>query len=330
VAVTVTHATVATLPDEAGAEINKDQWNEGHTVSGLGTMAEANTADYTTTAGLTAYLASPPAIGGTAAAAGTFTALTGTSGSITGITAFSTGQLGSTLSIRWGASVNDLVTLTTGGTFAGASNAAGTKWQLVLAAIPTFRLASDGEIGWNSTTNLGGGALDTFMVRGGAANSVKFGGVTGATTTSRTEINKTVTGIADATATTIFTLTVPNGNHSGNVEVTLNGIIGAGGAIGVNEASASIKYNVAFTRTTGANMVAVISAAYASSGSAAVAGATSCTVAMDLGAVAGAAGASNTVAIRGTITKGGGASANHIGLSHAVLLNANASGATIA
>lgn len=29
----ITHATTATLPDESGAEINKDQWNEAHTVT---------------------------------------------------------------------------------------------------------------------------------------------------------------------------------------------------------------------------------------------------------------------------------------------------------
>jgi hypothetical protein len=39
-AVTITHATTATLPDQPGVEINKDQWNEGHSVSGLGALAE--------------------------------------------------------------------------------------------------------------------------------------------------------------------------------------------------------------------------------------------------------------------------------------------------
>lgn len=43
--VSVTHATVATLPDQAGAEINKDEWNEAHTVSGLGDLAELDNID---------------------------------------------------------------------------------------------------------------------------------------------------------------------------------------------------------------------------------------------------------------------------------------------
>jgi hypothetical protein len=42
-AVSVTHSTVATLPDEAGAEVNKAEWNAPHTVTGLGTMATQDT-----------------------------------------------------------------------------------------------------------------------------------------------------------------------------------------------------------------------------------------------------------------------------------------------
>lgn len=45
-AVQVVHSTVATLPDEPGAEINKAEWNAAHTVTGLGTAATANTGDF--------------------------------------------------------------------------------------------------------------------------------------------------------------------------------------------------------------------------------------------------------------------------------------------
>lgn len=38
-AVTVTHATVATGADDPTKEINKGEWNAGHTVAGLGTLA---------------------------------------------------------------------------------------------------------------------------------------------------------------------------------------------------------------------------------------------------------------------------------------------------
>lgn len=50
-AVSVTHSTTATLPDEAGAEINKAEWNAAHTVTGLGTMAEQNSTAVSITGG---------------------------------------------------------------------------------------------------------------------------------------------------------------------------------------------------------------------------------------------------------------------------------------
>lgn len=45
-AVVVTHSTVATLPDEPGAEVNKAEWNANHQIVGLGTAAEAATTDF--------------------------------------------------------------------------------------------------------------------------------------------------------------------------------------------------------------------------------------------------------------------------------------------
>jgi hypothetical protein len=60
-AVTVTHAKVATLPDEPGAEVNKAEWNDNHVVTGLGTAAEAATTDFdaagVAAAGDTAHIA---------------------------------------------------------------------------------------------------------------------------------------------------------------------------------------------------------------------------------------------------------------------------------
>jgi hypothetical protein len=296
VAVTVTHSTVATLPDEPGAEVNAAEWNANHSIAGLGTMAEANTTDYAALAGAT----------------------------FTGAVVLPDGLI----------SAPSL--LFTGDTATGWYQSGANQWAWTTGANATLQLQSNGvRVGsggafvWVSAASAVGGSIDTAIARA-AANSLVFAG-TGAAgaATSRTEINKAVTGIADATATAVFTVTVPNGAHSANVEVTLNGSIGAGGAIGANEATASIKYNVAIARTAGVNAVAVISAAYGSSGSAAVAGATSITVAGDLGAISGAVGAANTFTIRVTVTKGGGTSANHTCTAHAVLVNANASGVTI-
>jgi len=150
-----------------------------------------------------------------------------------------------------------------------------------------------------------------------------------AAASSNTKKLASIASIADATATTVFTVTVPNAAHSASIEVVLTGSLGAGGAIGANEATGTIKYNISVARTAGVNAVANISAAYGSSTSA-VAGATTITVAGTLGAITGAVGASNTFTIQVTITKGGGASANHTCKATAEIINANATGISIA
>jgi hypothetical protein len=180
-----------------------------------------------------------------------------------------------------------------------------------------------------STTSDPAGSSDTAYGRAGP-NSIAYSETgTAGSAVSRTEINKEVTGIADATATTVFTVTIPNAAHSASVNVTLNGRLGAGGAIGADEATGTISYIVSVARTAGANAVASISSAYGSATSS-VAGAATITVAGTLGAVSGAVGAANTFTIRVTITKGSGASANHKCTATAALLNANATGITIA
>lgn len=161
-----------------------------------------------------------------------------------------------------------------------------------------------------------------------AGPTVNYNGSAGAADTS-TEFVKTVTGIANATATTVATITIPNSANSGTVHFKLTGSLGTGGAIGANEATQSISYDVGVTRTGGVNAVAVISTAYGSSGSVQVAGATTITVTAALQAVSGAVGATNTIALQVTITRGGGSSTNHTCLVRATVDNANASGITL-
>lgn len=55
--VTVKHSTVATLPDEAGAEVNKAEWNANHTIAGLGSAAESATTDFDAAGAATAAVA---------------------------------------------------------------------------------------------------------------------------------------------------------------------------------------------------------------------------------------------------------------------------------
>jgi hypothetical protein len=308
-AVVVTHNTAA---DGTFSAAGSAAWDENHAVAGLGTMAEEAAADYTTTAGLTAYLASPPAIGGTAPAAVTATTLiAGTSPTTLGNGTAATHTLATNLS---GATDPSIV-------FANAQvglNVSGT--DQVVAGNGFARVAGALQF---VDSNCG--------IARAAINSLVFGVSVGAgAAISRTEINKTVTGITDAAATVTFTVTIPNAAHTATVEFELTGIIGAGGAIGAHEAAATTSGKIIVTRTAGVNAVAsAVSTAFGAV-AANVAGATTVTVAAAVSAISGAVGATNTFTINVTITKAGGSSANHICLCYAKVMNANASGVTIA
>lgn len=181
-----------------------------------------------------------------------------------------------------------------------------------------------------SGTSTASSSADTSMSRAGASNSWAFcdGGSGSGQAVSRAELNKKVSSIADNTATDVLTVTIPNAAHSGQLYIELCGSLGAGGAVGANEATAVNCYTVAFTRTAGVNAVATISAA-SGAAACAVAGAATATCTGTLSAVTGAAGASNSFTVKATIARSGGSSANHTCLVYAKLMNANASGITI-
>jgi hypothetical protein len=312
-AVVVTHNTPA---DGTFSASGSAAWDEDHAVAGLGTMAEQAAADYTTTAGLTAYLASPPAIGGTAAAA-----VTGTTVTATGAIVPKLGTTSAVAIMPTGGDGNDGIYFPSISTMAWVQN--GTERVRFI----------DSGLSILSGFLAIGPAADTNIARV-AANSLQFGagssGNGAGATTSRTEINKTVTGITDAAATATFTVTIPNAAHTATIEFELTGIIGAGGAIGAHEAAATTSGKIIVTRTAGVNAVAsAVSTAFGAV-AANVAGATTVTVAAAVSAISGAVGAANTFTINVTITKAGGSSANHICLCYAKVMNANASGVTIA
>ena len=171
-----------------------------------------------------------------------------------------------------------------------------------------------------------------MMVRGGVANAIVFSGATAGAgvVTSRTEINKAVTAFTDAVAKATFTVTVPNAAHSATLQVQFAASMGAGGAIGANEATGTISYDFAIARTAGVATVITASVAYGSAVSA-VAGADTLTVTAAASAVGGANSATQTFTIDVTISKVGiGAEDNHTCLCYAKLMNANATGVTIA
>jgi hypothetical protein len=171
---------------------------------------------------------------------------------------------------------------------------------------------------------------NTGIAASGAAGFLQGGG-TGDIGTNRTsyKLLKAVTSIADNTATAAITVTIPNAAHSAMLNLKLAGSLGAGGAIGANEANASIEYNIAIARTAGLATVATISSAFGSASSS-VAGAATITISAAASSLTGANSAQQTFTVNVTIARGSGSSTNHTCLVCAELLNANASGITIA
>lgn len=186
-------------------------------------------------------------------------------------------------------------------------------------------LAAASVFAFNSTT-LGSGSTDIIVARAGA-NSLRFS-QGAATTASRTEINKATSAIANAVATTVLTVTVPNAAHSASLEVRVTGSLGTGGAIGANEATATNTYVIGITRTPGVATVATATAAFGAV-AVAVAGAATVTATAAVTAMTGAVGATQTFDIQVTISRSGGSSDNHTCLTYAKLMNANVSGITL-
>jgi hypothetical protein len=177
---------------------------------------------------------------------------------------------------------------------------------------------------------VGTGAVGSFAGSLKLSNAITgAGGSTLGAVTCSDKVLKTIASIADNTATPTFTVTVPNAAHSATIKLTLKGSLGAGGAVGSNEASGSISYDVAIARTSGVATVATFSTAYGSSTSA-VAGAATVTITAAASGLTGANNATQTFTIDVTIARGSGSSTNHTCQVLAEVINANASGVTIA
>ena len=197
------------------------------------------------------------------------------------------------------------------------------------------RVRAAGFLGFSNNTEAYNTA-DSSIGRAGTSNSTIFsavvsaGGGGGGLVTSRAEINKAVTGIANNVATATFTVTIPNGAHSASGRVALKGAAGVGGAIGADEFSALVEYDWVVTRTTGVNAVVTLSAALLTAITASVAGGATPTIAGAVSAISGAVGATNTFTINVTINALTGSSTNHTCFAYCSLLNDNGSGVTIA
>jgi hypothetical protein len=155
--------------------------------------------------------------------------------------------------------------------------------------------------------------------------------VTGATTTpgSVTQAIKRIfkkTAIADNTATSIITVTVPNGNHSAAVRMTLLAALGTG--TDTFESSRVADGSVVIARQTGANVVAA-AATLTLAQIATVSGGGTLTLAYGVSSVTGAVGATNTFDIQVTLVKTGTITDLQCVIV-AELVNAEASGVTMA
>lgn len=139
---------------------------------------------------------------------------------------------------------------------------------------------------------------------------------------------KTVTGLVDAAATNVLTVTVPNTANAAVIPVILLTSLGAGGAIGAFECSGTAYGQIVVARTPGVATVATATA-LSNTGSACVAGATTIATAYAVTAMTGAVGATQTFSVTVTITKGGGASAAHQVILEVDMTNANTAGITI-
>ncbi len=176
--------------------------------------------------------------------------------------------------------------------------------------------------------------LSTFLTNLYAGTLAMTSMGIGGTTTTAAGVNlsgtKTVTALADAAATTVLTITIPNAEHAALIKVKAVGISGAGGSIGEGESAIGIEFLVAVARTAGVNAAVAGASAAESTGAATVTGGNGLTIARGFGAVTGAVGATNTCAVQITVSRAAGTATNHIALVTWDVLNFKASGVTVA
>lgn len=83
-ALAIVHSTVATLPDEAGAEVNKAEWNANHSVSGTVAAADVTGLATVATSGAYSDLSGKPALAAVATS-GLYSDLSGTPTLVSGV-----------------------------------------------------------------------------------------------------------------------------------------------------------------------------------------------------------------------------------------------------
>ena len=197
-------------------------------------------------------------------------------------------------------------------------------WNNISSGIMT--LPQFGSIGFSSFA----------LIKGIASGSIAFTddsevgfvranwGAAGSATT-RVVLQKKVTAIADNTATTVFTVTVPNANHACAVRLMF---LSSNGSTDAFESSRCASGMIVLARTTGV-LTVVTAATIDDAAIATVAAGATHTLAYSVSAVSGAVGDPNTFTIQVTIDDSGNLGSNQV-VAIAELLNAEATGVTIA
>lgn len=236
-----------------------------------------------------------------------------------------TGNTGATNTGLWWDTTNNRLSMIVGGVtaFQAFSTGAPIEIQTAWKIYPATDNAAGNTIGRGANRY-----QEMFLGPTGASISGATPSASSGLVSSADKCVKAVASIADNTATAVLTATIPNAAHSGTLRVRLVGSLGAGGAIGANEATACVSYDFAIARTAGVNAVVVASAAYGIA-TASVAGASIITVTAAASAVSGAVGATNTFTVNITIAHTTGSSTNHTCMLIGEIINANATGITI-
>lgn len=202
------------------------------------------------------------------------------------------------------------------------------------ATAPTYSFSGQTTKGlWSPGTNIIAlGVAESEALRIGGSTGISTGvgwfltlnGVPGAATTSHKLIKK-VTGIADAVATDVLTVTVPNANHAASVQLTF---LSSNGSTDAFESSRTAQGAVVLARTTGVATVAAAATLELAQIATVGSGATH-TLAYSLSAMTGAVGATQTFTVQVTINDSGNTGSNQI-VVMAEVINAEATGVTIA
>ena len=162
---------------------------------------------------------------------------------------------------------------------------------------------------------------------GSGFTSMQFGQSAGVATSNR--IQKQITAMADNTFRDVFTVTVPNAANAATIRLLVSGTKGAGDAEGANGSTSSVEYIISVQRTAGVTTTAATSATIGAVTTTIAAG-NAVTATAQCSAMTGAVGAQQTFTIQVKVARAAGASTNHSAFCVAELLNANATGISIA